>query len=240
MIAAPLGVKGFIVPAGFGACTGVIIALLFLRVNRLLKTLSEQNTNLEKIVEQRTQELNERNKKLEEYSYTDGLTMVANRRHFESVLSTECKRLSRVNVTLSLILCDVDFFKNFNDHYGHQAGDDCLKKVAAAIRGVAQRETDLVARYGGEEFAVILPVTKRKDALLVAENIRKAVKELSIPHADSNGSEVVTISIGVSALESNTEGHCGNRLIAEADKCLYKAKELGRDQVQCVSSTDDP
>ena len=177
-----------------------------------------------KIAEEKLQEANEA---LTRLSISDGLTRIANRRRFDEYLSVEWNRLKRERLPLSLILCDIDFFKRFNDSYGHQAGDNCLVAVADAIAGNAKRPADLAARYGGEEFAIILPHTPPQGALQLSEIIRKSVENLKIPHAGSTIKPHVTLSLGVSGMVPD-EGQNPNILIENADKALYKAKENGR------------
>jgi two-component system, cell cycle response regulator len=163
---------------------------------------------------------------------SDGLTQIANRRCFDEVFQQEWQRLRREQFPLSLILCDVDFFKRYNDHYGHLHGDDCLKRVAQAIGHCIKRPADLVARYGGEEFAVILPNTDCKGAIHVAQRIQQAVANLQIPHNTSQASEFVTLSIGIASAipysHQNSHQNGLESLITSADKALYAAKGKGR------------
>jgi len=160
----------------------------------------------------------------------DGLTQIPNRRSFDETLSKEWGRLAREDSPLSLILCDIDCFKNYNDHYGHQAGDDCLRRVAQALASCAQRAADLVARYGGEEFVLILPQTPLEGALRVAENMRRTVEKLAIQHAGSIVKPIVTLSLGVASVVP-AQHMQANRLIEIADQALYQAKETGRNKV---------
>jgi diguanylate cyclase (GGDEF)-like protein/PAS domain S-box-containing protein len=160
----------------------------------------------------------------------DGLTGVANRRSFDEFISREWGRMRREQASISLILCDIDFFKLYNDTYGHQAGDDCLRRVARAISNSVKRPTDLVARYGGEEFAVILSNTDAKGAVNIAENVRRQVEELSVTHHQPSGSQILTISCGVSSMIPD-EDSALDRLIALADKGLYEAKKQGRNRI---------
>jgi diguanylate cyclase (GGDEF)-like protein/PAS domain S-box-containing protein len=176
------------------------------------------------------QKLEQANQELEELAVIDGLTKIANRRKFDQYLQGEWKRLTREKSPLSLILCDIDYFKLYNDTYGHQAGDRCLSKVAQAIGKVIKRPADLVARYGGEEFAVILPHTNIIGAKYLAQQIRLQIEALKIPHINSAIDLYVTLSLGVaSCIPSGGVGFY--TLVAAADKGLYQAKELGRNRV---------
>ena len=180
--------------------------------------------------------LQKANKELERLAAVDGLTQIANRRRFDEYLNREWKREKRDKKWLSLILCDIDVFKLYNDHYGHLSGDDCLKAVAQSIETNVKRPADLVARYGGEEFAVILPDTDAEGALHVAETIREGVKNLNISHEKSSVCSYVTLSLGVSSVVPNSES-LPEVLVKSADDALYEAKKNGRDRV--VLKTDD-
>lgn len=158
----------------------------------------------------------------------DGLTGLYNRRHFDSALQQECDRVGRGFRPLSLLMIDVDHFKRYNDSMGHQAGDDCLRHVAAAIGQPLHRTTDLAARYGGEEFSVILPATGREDARRLAERIRQSVWAANLPHPESPFGRV-SLSIGVATTPGDGRITPG-ALIAEADGHLYRAKEHGRNR----------
>lgn len=158
----------------------------------------------------------------------DGLTNIFNRRHFNNLLKIELSRHRRSYQPLSLIICDIDYFKNFNDTYGHQAGDDCLKKIANKLKHSAQRSSDCVARYGGEEFVILLPNTKVEGALYVANRTRQAIEKLNIQHENSQTAPFVTISLGVACTE--TLGDQDN-LLGAADRYLYLAKKDGRNMV---------
>lgn len=178
------------------------------------------------------EELKEANKKLAILSYTDGLTGIANRRIFDETLIKEWNICKRMQVPISLIMFDIDFFKLYNDTYGHDGGDECLKKVAAAANQIVQRPDDLVARYGGEEFSIILPNTNENGAHHIAEKLLFAIRDLHIPHIHSKICNSLTISIGVATcIPSDVEDP--DRLLKYADKALYFAKNSGRNQVQC-------
>ncbi len=174
--------------------------------------------------------LRKMNQELQRLATMDGLTQVANRRRFAEFMNQEWMRMKRDEGPISLILCDIDYFKLYNDTYGHQAGDICLRSVARAIRETVYRPTDLVARYGGEEFAVVLSNTNAEGALHVAETICKEVLGLQIVHSRSRVCGFLTISCGVSSMVP-IEGNSPDTLISLADKSLYKAKEQGRNQV---------
>jgi diguanylate cyclase (GGDEF)-like protein len=175
-------------------------------------------------------QLKEANQELQYLAGSDGLTQIANRRRFDTCLDQEWRRMAREQAPLSLILCDVDFFKSYNDTYGHQAGDDCLRQVARAITGSVRRPADLVARYGGEEFAVILPNTNAEGAIHIAEKVRSEVKALKIANANSQINNCLTLSLGVASTLPCYESS-PVILISEADKALYQAKAQGRDRV---------
>ena len=177
-----------------------------------------------------TQLLAEANHQLEHLASSDGLTGVGNRHRFNQYLHSCWQQHIGGNSVLSLIMCDVDFFKLYNDTYGHQAGDECLRKVANAIQGALKLAPDLVARYGGEEFVVILPFTPTTRALHIAESIRQGVSSLEIPHTNSPVSCCVTLSLGVASILPTPE-ELPSRLISAADTALYQAKSSGRDRV---------
>jgi diguanylate cyclase (GGDEF)-like protein/PAS domain S-box-containing protein len=175
-------------------------------------------------------ELAEAHHQLELLASTDGLTGLANRRALDKQLEVEFARATRGKTDLSFLLIDVDSFKAFNDTYGHQAGDDCLRRLAAALKDSLRRPGDLTARYGGEELAAILPATNASGALERAEVVRRAVRELAIPHTGSSHG-VVTISVGVATLKAGAELVDVTGLIRAADEALYAAKAEGRDKV---------
>lgn len=174
------------------------------------------------------------NSELERISQSDGLTGVANRRHLDAYLDREWRSAARAGRPLSLIMIDIDHFKAYNDHYGHQGGDDCLKEVAGALISALGRPHDLLARYGGEEFAVVLPDTPLEGARHIAENLRGAVEGLHIPHVKSATSKYVTVSLGVAAMAPDAREAIPAVLVATADRALYRAKAQGRNRV-CTS-----
>lgn len=170
------------------------------------------------------------NLELERLANLDGLTKVANRRRFDTYLAEEWQRVIREKQPISLILFDVDYFKKYNDYYGHQCGDECLQKIALAASCAAKRSADLVARYGGEEFAIILPNTPAEGAIQVAQEIREQMSLLKLPHITSDVNEYVTLSLGVCSIIP-TRDDWPESLIAAADKALYQAKTQGRDRI---------
>ena len=173
--------------------------------------------------------LEKANRELQRLSVLDGLTQVANRRRFDEALNEEWQRLSRERAPLSLIFCDIDYFKLYNDTYGHQAGDDCLRAVADTINANCQRPGDFVARYGGEEFIVILPNTEAEGAVHLAEDIREEIERLKIPHMRSQVSRYITLSLGISCVFPSVH-ITPESLIGAADKALYEAKNQGRNR----------
>ncbi len=180
-------------------------------------------------------ELQKVNQELENLSTIDSLTQLANRRRLDEYLQAQWETLGKEQEPLSLIFIDVDYFKNYNDHYGHQAGDDCLMQVAQVMRSIVQRHGDLAARYGGEEFAVILPRTSANVATQIADSIRLMLRGKQIPHAGSLVGPYVTVSLGiVSLIPTQTAKACA--LLDLADRALYEAKSQGRDRVIVFSS----
>ncbi len=196
----------------------------------LYEQVQAYSRTLEDKVAQRTAQLQELNQELRNIADQDGLTGVANRRRFDAYLQECWQRLRREQGPLSLVLFDVDDFKRFNDCYGHQMGDDCLVMVASAGREQLQRPADLVARYGGEEFVAILPDTNVDGAVRVAEQLRRGVEALGVPHGRSSVSSVVTVSLGVATLFPGPEVS-PDELLRRADAALYRAKAEGRNQV---------
>ena len=204
-------------------------------VNRALAAANDSaealNASLEAKVQVRTAELEAANRQLRELTVTDALTGLANRRHFDAVLFDEWARALRSGQPLAVLMIDVDYFKAYNDHYGHLAGDECLRAVSRILRGAARRAGDLVARYGGEEFVVVAVDTDLAAALNLAEALRSAVAATAMPHelsALANG--VVTVSIGVAVCVPSMDETSGG-LVQLADAALYQAKSGGRNRV---------
>jgi len=186
------------------------------------------------MLEHLSQELADKNSILESLAREDGLTGVANRRQFDEILDAEIRRSGRTGQPLSLVLCDIDFFKSYNDCYGHLAGDDCLRSIGILLKKVFRRVGDLVARYGGEEFAVILPNTEADQAAELAEALRQEMQAAGLPHKSSSIADSVTISIGV-VTASCTDEHGPEWFIGMADNAMYESKENGRNRVTVVA-----
>ncbi len=182
--------------------------------------------------EQAEKELLAAKNKLEALAHVDGLTNIPNRRFFDESLVNEWKRARRAQLPLAILMIDIDFFKQYNDHNGHGAGDECLKQVAAALTGALLRPADMIARYGGEEFVALLPETGEEGLSQTAERLRSAIVNLALPHPHSQVAEHVTISLGGAIMVPPLEGEPGT-LLAAADAMLYNAKKQGRNRV-CV------
>ncbi len=203
-----------------------------LAICRLQQKLKNQNTKLENEIRYRQAveaELLEANRRLKILANLDGLTQVANRHRFDEYFEREWLRSQREKTELAIILCDVDYFKRYNDRFGHQAGDVCLQKVAQCISNAIKRPADLVARYGGEEFVVILPQTTAEIALKMAETIRTQIAELNLEHPESDASDRVSLSLGVTSVIPNMK-YTKEQLLATADQALYQAKIQGRNR----------
>jgi diguanylate cyclase (GGDEF)-like protein len=210
---------------------GTIVALIVIMTGFLGFRLIDQITlrlQAEEEARRAGEALHELNKTLEKLALQDGLTGLANRRQFDTVLQNELSRATRSASSLALIMFDVDCFKKYNDIYGHLAGDDCLRQIGQILRSAESRSGDLAARYGGEEFALLLPSTDVQGALKVAENIRNAIRQLEIKH-DGNFPRIVTVSAGINALKP-IDGDTASTLISAADEALYAAKSGGRDR----------
>jgi len=210
-----------------------------LRITRLQKEMAGKNAELAEANSRlmaTTLELEKANQRLAMLSITDGLTGVANRRRFDEMLAVEWGRACREKSELALMIIDVDHFKLFNDTYGHQQGDECLKSVAGALQSTLQRNGDFIGRYGGEEFVVLLPSASNDDAVSIAERLRERVVALALPHRGSPPGCLVTVSIGVvSAVPENAMG--AESFLAAADEALYRAKREGRNRV-CRTNRD--
>ena len=179
------------------------------------------------------EELAKKNKELERLAFLDGLTGIANRRYFEGVIHQEWGRAARESYPVGLIMIDIDFFKSYNDSYGHQKGDDCLIKVAGALSDAIRRAGDFVSRYGGEEFIAILPNSDPEGAFNVAETMRRNVANLQIPHKGSTIAPHVTVSLGVGSMVPQRQSTPSD-LIDRVDKALYSAKQAGRNTIKKV------
>jgi diguanylate cyclase (GGDEF)-like protein len=200
----------------------------FVVLNAKIRALQRIESTRVKLLET-SRELAAANRELENLSRQDGLTGIANRRHFDSYLLTEIKRASRERQPVALILADVDYFKAYNDYYGHQAGDDCLRQVASALKSVGKRPADLAARYGGEEFAIVLPATALEGAVDVAKSLARTIEVMSIAHVRSGVSDKISISQGVASLVP-VQDTKSETIIELADQALYQAKQQGRNR----------
>lgn len=211
---------------------GVLMAavVLFVVWKVSVHQLESRERRLSRLVRARTEELAEANDNLQKLANSDGLTKIGNRRRFESFLVDEWHRAVRFKTEISLIMIDIDHFKLFNDTYGHQAGDECLQKVAEGFADTIKRPTDLVARFGGEEFAIVLGGTDAAGALQIAEEAVESVKRLAIPHDGSTTSDCLTVSAGVATMFAKFD-LTETDLVKAADLALYQAKENGRDRI---------
>jgi len=210
------------------------------RPTRIIGTLTDITARKKYEIERERllKKLDKANKKLTEISLTDALTGISNRRHFNKVYETEWERARRHSRNISIIMIDIDFFKAYNDHYGHQKGDECLKKVALLIKQNVTRTGDLVARYGGEEFVVIMPDTNGEAAEVVAEKCRNSVAKARIQHEYSTQANVITISMGIASLIPSEDDNQYS-MIKCADEALYSAKGKGRNQVVSCTPCKD-
>lgn len=215
--------------------TFIAVAIVAVIYSLRLHQVTGRQRELARLVDERTAELRDRsaqleiaNAALEELATVDSMTGLANRRRFDVFLQQEWQRSNRSRLPLSLLMVDIDHFKQFNDRYGHLAGDECIRQVVAVIRDAANRVTDLGCRYGGEEFAIILADTPADGAFAVAEFIRKQVELLAIPH-DIHPDQVVTVSTGIATKDGNRYGKVID-LIGAGDRALYEAKNTGRNR----------
>ena len=198
-----------------------------------LKIERDRRKSREKELLEALGQLRKANEILRRLSAIDGLTGLSNRRHLDEFMEKEWRRAIRDKRPISVIMMDIDHFKAYNDHYGHQGGDDCLKKVGAVIAETVKRPADLAARYGGEEFIAVLPDTGIQGAAELAEKLRKDVEAMGVPHEKSTASNVVTISVGVASIVPEREMD-SSKLVAMADMALYTAKNNGRNRVTTV------
>lgn len=210
-------------------CVGALVVLFVVIGKRLLHLIKKDDYN-EKVILQTRDELQVLNEELQKQVMQDGLTGLGNRRRFDEALPHEFARAMRGSNSLALIMIDVDYFKNYNDTYGHPAGDDCLKIIAEVLKANQNRPGDLAIRYGGEEMCILLPQTDVIGAMIVAEKIRRAIAHLKMPHL-GNPEGVVTISAGVNAFVPARSGHNPLQLLETTDKALYLAKSSGRNRV---------
>ncbi|MCF8106477.1 MAG: GGDEF domain-containing protein [Desulfohalobiaceae bacterium] len=202
------------------------------------RKLFRQTQRVVKMSDRMQQSLNELNADLHDHkeilskmSYVDGLTAIANRRRFNECIETEWNRDQRTKNPLALMILDLDHFKQFNDNYGHGAGDDCLIKCAQVMVQSIKRPADLAARYGGEEFAILLPETELSGAMQVASDVQAGISDLAIKHEYSPTSSIVTVSIGVAVMVPSPHSTY-QELIEAADAQLYAAKNAGRNQIK--------
>ena len=194
---------------------------------RALQRLDQMRRKLVEV----SNDLSAANQRLEELSHQDSLTGIANRRAFDFLLERQFREAKRRSEPFSVALCDVDHFKAYNDHYGHLAGDDCLKQIAAALARACKRPTDVAARFGGEEFALLLPETTGEGALAVVERVRQELAALGIAHAGSLTSSCVTLSAGIASFSPERD-IASRDLTVRADAALYRAKQFGRNRAE--------
>jgi diguanylate cyclase (GGDEF)-like protein len=195
-------------------------SISYTAISYLIRRLRSANSKLQDL-----------NSELKQLSIIDGLTGIYNRRFFDLELARECRNATHSAKPLSLIMLDIDFFKAYNDSYGHQEGDKCLTLIAATLNKTIRKPGDIVFRYGGEEFAVILSETDAEGAKIVAENLRCEVENLKIPHIGSKVSNIVTVSVGVSTIVPNPY-LIPDKLVSFSDKALYQAKKDGRNTIK--------
>lgn len=193
---------------------------------------------LEKLVSEKTRELEEANEKLKALVNIDSLTGLENRRYFDEVLNIEFHRAARTNSPLSLLMCDIDYFKLYNDYYGHVMGDECLKKIACCFKKTFMRAIDVPARFGGEEFAVILPDTELDEAMQLSIKLGKSIDALNIIHEESIAADHITISTGIACMQPGSQISC-TELIRMADEALYSAKAKGRNRIEVYANQAD-
>lgn len=205
----------------------------FVKTHCILYNISDRK-RMEEALRLTKAKLRQANRELAKLVNVDSLTQIANRRRFASYLQQEWQRSCREKKPLSLLIFDVDYFKRYNDRYGHQQGDLCLYKIAQTTKEILHRPRDLVARYGGEEFAIILPNTSQEGAIVVANRIRLGIHALAIPHTESDVNDKVTVSLGIASLIPTGE-ELPENLVEQADTALYIAKQQGRDRIAIFS-----
>lgn len=216
-------------------CVGAVMRALHLRTNDALASAQEVDLSNQKLIEE-VEERKQAQAKLKHLSQHDGLTGLHNRRYFDEQLEAEWKRAIRQQYEIAIIMIDIDYFKNYNDLYGHQAGDDCLRVIANTIRKSVTRESDTLARYGGEEFVVILPGTAHAGVIKIAEKMRVNVEALQLENTNALPRKIVTISMGVASSQPTIDDKA-DQLLKMADNRLYDAKSGGRNRLKsCVNS----
>ncbi len=201
---------------------------VFIQIYKQKKQIEEQKKLLEEKIEELIK-MQETNYFLEHIALEDALTKVSNRRNFDKMLNVFWRSCRREGKLLSMLMIDIDYFKNYNDLYGHIKGDECLVRVAKAIEQSIRRPGDFLARYGGEEFAVLLPYTDSEGAMVVAELARVSVEALRLPHKGSDTAKTITVSIGISTIDPNKDEGC-EELVLAADRALYQAKAEGKNR----------
>ncbi|WP_375748690.1 diguanylate cyclase domain-containing protein [Vibrio sp. HN007] len=216
-----------------------VLVALYLNKQKQNQLQAEYAAHLEEKVKQRTEKLREANEKLQRLSEIDGLSQLYNRRYFDKTLNSELQRHQRTTQPISLLMCDIDYFKNYNDTYGHLAGDECIKQVAKLMQSQCMRANDTIARYGGEEFSVILPDTDAESARVIADKICTSLYDTSIPHVSSLIADRVTISIGIAVATPN-KTTTSLDIISTADTALYASKHNGRNRFTLLEHPAKP
>ena len=209
-----------------GFLNGTFITILAISISRIIYANQVQDFISKRLIEKQKENLASTNKILERMSYLDGLTNITNRRFFDEFLARELRRAARESFSISLVMLDIDKFKQYNDTFGHQAGDNVLVQVAEVLSKSIKRPGDIAARYGGEEFAIVLTNTDLEGANCVAESVRKSIENLNIenPHSPTNK---LTVSCGLACMQPNNDQESPTIIIASADKALYEAKKAG-------------
>ena len=218
-----------------GFLNGTFVTILAVIISRIIYVNRIQEFLSKRLIEKQKEDLTTSNKILKRMSYLDGLTNITNRRFFDEFLSREWKRSARESFPISLIMLDIDKFKNYNDMFGHQAGDKVLVKIAETLSKNTKRPGDIATRYGGEEFAIVLPNTELEGAICIAECVRKSVEELDIRHPNSHSNRI-TVSCGVASMYPNKDQGTPALLITTADMALYEAKKAGGNKYKWAKS----